>query len=197
MPKQCKKWEIWREGYVRRTSKDGSKKESKKVNVKGRCIKATSQTGEKMKEINKRRLREKRKVHKLARDKFGTPLCKKGEVVREGYYRTSKSGKRTLVPPTCIPDVGKVGKSEQTIHIEPERLSKYGYDDIEMRSDLARHKALLRAVREGEKPLSVKRRLTALSTLTKNTNPNLSKKFKEDAEWLKLTDEYKLARNKK
>jgi hypothetical protein len=199
MPKPCKKGEIWREGYIRRVSKKGSKKRSKKGSkkyVSGKCIKATSQTGEKMTEINKRRSKEKRKTHKIAREKFGTPICKQGEIIKEGFHRTSKSGKKTWISPTCIPDIGRVGKSKQTIYIEPDRLSKYGYNDIEMRSDLARHKSLLKAIREGEKPLSVRRRLVALSTLSRNTNPNLSRRFKEDSEWLKLTDEYKLERKK-
>jgi len=48
----------------------------------------------------------------------------------------------------------------------------------------------------GEKPLSLSRRLNALFVLTRNTNPKLSERFKEDSEWIKLTNEYKLDRQK-
>jgi len=181
MPKTCQKGEIWRVGYVRKSSKKGSKK----VMVPGKCIKATSQTGEKTSVIMRQMLKEKEKIHELAREKMGTPKCKKGEIIREGYRRTSKSGKKILVAPTCVKDIGKAGKQKQIFLIEPGRLSKYGYDDVAERSDLARHKALTTAVESGEKPLSVSRRLNALATLTKNTNPKISMRFKQDSEWIK------------
>jgi len=200
MPRPCKKGEIWRVGHVRKISKKNIKRNSKKdskIHVRGKCIKATSQTGQKTSDVTRQILKEKDTIHKLAREKFGTPICDTGEVVREGSYRTSQSGKKIWTSPTCIPDVGRIGKSKQIIYVEPERLSKYGYENIVERSDLSRHKSLMKAMREGEKPLSVSRRLNALATLTRNTNSNLSRKLKEDSEWIKLTDEYKLSRQHK
>lgn len=182
---KCKKGEIWRVGYTRKTSK---KNKSKKVSVKGKCIKATSQTGEKTSDKNKKYLAKKKQEYKLAREKFGTPKCAKGEIVKEGFKRKSKSGKQTWVAPVCVSDKGKSGKQERLFVIEPGRLSKYGYDEIEGKSDIARHKALNAALKSGEKPLSVSRRLNALAILTKNTNPKLSQTFKMDSEWIKLVD---------
>lgn len=202
MPTPCKKGEIWRVGYIRtvgkkgskrnskKTSKKNSKHASKKVAVKGKCIKATSQTGEKTSIISREYLEERKQLHKLAREKFGTPECAKGEIVKEGYRRKSKSGKQVWVQPTCVTSKGKGVKQERLFYVEPGRLSKYGYDELEGKSDLSRHKALKKAFQSGEKPLSVSRRLNALATLTKNTNPKLSHTFKEDSKWIKFTDEY-------
>lgn len=82
-------------------------------------------------------------------------------------------------------------KREALFRLEPHRLSKYGYDKVADKTDLSRHKILQKALNSGEKPLSLSRRLNALSTLTKNTNPKTSKIFKRDSEWIKTTDEYK------
>lgn len=194
MPTPCKEGEIWRVGHTqtvkKKNTKKPSKKTSKKVVVKGKCIKATSQSGEKTSTMTREYLAERKELHKLAREKFGVPMCAKGEIVREGYRRSSKTGKQVWVSPTCIDKKGKGMKREQLIYIEPGRLSKYGYDEIENKSDISRHMALRKAMQSGEKPLSVSRRLNALATLTKNTNPKLSRTFKEDSEWIKLTDEY-------
>lgn len=161
----------------------GSKKGSKKVYVASKCIKATSQSGQKMAPIVKEILREKKLVHSIARKKFGTPKCKKGEIIKEGYKK-SKTGK--WVKPVCIESrTGNLQKREQLFYLEPHRLSKYGYDELIEKPDTQRHAALKVAVTAGEKPLSVSRRLNALSILTKNTNPKLSQKFKEDSEWIK------------
>ena len=189
MPTSCKKGTILRVAHTR-------KRGSKKTSVKAKCIKATSQTGKKTSVENKKYLKKRKSLQHQARAKFETPKCKKGSVVREGFRRASKSGKQIWVPPTCVKDVGKKGKQERLFYIEPGRLSKYGYDDIENKSEPSRHMAIRKAFVSGEKPLSVARRLNALSTLTKNTNPQLSNKFKEDSEWVKLTQEYKLERAK-
>lgn len=188
MPTTCKKGEIWRSGYVRKASK----KTSKKIPIRGKCIKATSQTGEKTSVLSRQYLKERKDVQELAREKFGVPKCKKGEIIREGYRRGSKSGKQVWVPPTCIESKGKVKgfKQERLFYIEPGRLSKYGYDELFAKSDAERHTALRKAFAAGEKPLSISRRLNALAIVTKNTNPKLSQKFKEDSEWVKFTDEY-------
>jgi hypothetical protein len=200
MPTNCKKGEIWRVAHTRKLSKKSSRKNSKKkasrILVSGKCIKSTSQTGVKMSNISRQKMEEKKLQHEIAREKFGTPKCPKGKVVKEGYKKTSKSGKSVWIKPTCVNDVGKKGKQERVFIVEPGRLSKYGYNDVEERSDLARHKSLRSAFDAGEKPLSVSRRLNALATLTKNTNPIRSQIFKRDSEWIKLTNEYKLERAK-
>lgn len=216
MPTGCKKGEIWRVAYSRVVGKRGSKKESKKMSKKvnkktsktavkrqskkilvpGKCIKARSQTGYKMSDLSRQQMKEKKMYHELAREKFGEPKCARGEIMREGFKRTSKTGKNIWVPPMCVKDVGKKGKQEMLFILQPARLSKYGYDSPETRSDLARHKALKDAIIAGEKPLSLSRRLNALYVLTKNTNPKLSRIYKEDSEWIKMTDEYQMERAK-
>lgn len=53
-------------------------------------------------------------------------------------------------------------------------------------SALARHRALSRAIRAGEPPLGLFRRLNALMIFFKNSRPRLSKIFKSDRDWVKL-----------
>ena len=59
-------------------------------------------------------------------------------------------------------------------------LSAHGYEDVKKKSDLARHRALMRVVRSGEPPLGLFRRLNVLMILFKNKDPKLSKIFKKD-----------------
>lgn len=178
----CSAGKIWRVPYKR-----ASKKSSKKVSVKGKCIPASSQTGKKTSLVVKKKLSKLARTQSTVNKKFKTPKCKKGEIVRTGYKRHSKSGKSVVVPPTCIKDLGKPGKVARNIYIEPDRLGKYGYNDLLSRSDQERHRALEDAVASGEKPLSVFRRLIALSTLTRNTNPELSNIMRSDATWVQAT----------
>lgn len=193
MQSTCKKGEIWRVGYTRTPSK----KSSKKIHVKGKCISATSQSGEKASVTTKKILTKKKQQHEMAREKFGIPSCPKGQIVKEGYKKQSKNGKSTWIAPTCIKS-NTVLKREPLFYVEPDRLSKYGYSAIEHKTDTARHTAINKALRAGEKPLSVSRRLNAIATLTKNTNPKLSAIFKKDSEWIKTTREYaQRAENKK
>lgn len=69
-------------------------------------------------------------------------------------------------------------------------LSRYGYKNVKKLSLKKRHKSLKKSLKDN-KPLSIYRRLIALSTLMRNTNPKLSKKFKKDAKFVKKTKEYK------
>jgi hypothetical protein len=68
-------------------------------------------------------------------------------------------------------------------------LSKYGYENIKSLSAKERKTALKNAIRD-IKPLSVYRRLVALSTLNKNKDTDLYKILKEDSEWIKSQVEY-------
>jgi len=54
-------------------------------------------------------------------------------------------------------------------------LSAHGYEDVREKSDLARHRALMRVVRAGEPPLGLFRR----------KDPKLSKIFKKDRDWVR------------
>ena len=64
-------------------------------------------------------------------------------------------------------------------------LSAHGYEDVREKSELARHRALMRVVRAGEPPLGLFRRLNVLMILFKNKDPKLSKIFKKDRDWVK------------
>lgn len=65
-------------------------------------------------------------------------------------------------------------------------LAVFGYRDVVKMSNLARHRALSRAIRAGEPPLGLFRRLNALMIFFKNSKPRLSKIFKSDRDWVKL-----------
>lgn len=62
-------------------------------------------------------------------------------------------------------------------------LGKYGYSDIKHKSTRARHSALAKAVKSLG-PTDVIRRLNAIATLQKNTQPSLSRKMRSDQRWI-------------
>ncbi|ADQ91034.1 hypothetical protein MpV1_111 [Micromonas sp. RCC1109 virus MpV1] len=64
-------------------------------------------------------------------------------------------------------------------------LSAHGYEDVREKSELARHRALMRVVRAGEPPLGLFRRLNVLMILFKRKDPKLSKIFKADRDWVR------------
>lgn len=80
--------------------------------------------------------------------------------------------------------------SKKLFKLNKGTLSQFGYYDIKKMSKQERRKSLSKAVKN-VKPLSVMRKLIALSILQKNTNKKLSKTFREDAKFVKTTKEYK------
>ena len=83
-----------------------------------------------------------------------------------------------------IPDVGAAGKGPKLIGtLKGGMLTKYGYHPVEAMTN--RHKALSMGIRKGEKPISMMRRLVAISTLTKRTLPRASRIYKSDAMWIR------------
>lgn len=66
------------------------------------------------------------------------------------------------------------------------KLSDYGYVNVKEKTELARHRALSRAIRNGEPPLGLFRRLNVLMIYFKNKDKKLFKRFKEDRNWIKL-----------
>ena len=137
------------------------------------------------------------RIHKSIRKIYGTPHCKKGEVVREGYTRksfTKKSGLHfgpSRVGPGCIKAVGlskKRGrKGKQLFTLKKGDLTRYGYHVN--KSDKERHEALQEAVKHN-KPLSIYRKLNALFVLNKNKKPSMAKLYRDDANWVQTTEEY-------
>jgi hypothetical protein len=189
---ECPRGKIKRNSYTKRTST------GKKIKVSANCIVAMSQSGKKRSDIDRKILSREKREHTLARKKFGTPECASGEIVKEGYHKKasskSKNQKKTWVAPTCIEAKGsskKTGsKGKKLFRLEKGTLSQFGYHDVKKLSQKERRKALSRAITE-MKPLSVRRKLIAVSTLQKNTDKKMSKIFKDDAEWIKQTSQYK------
>ena len=98
-------------------------------------------------------------------------------------YSYVRKGGRTRVRPAPIPDVGAAGKGPRLIgKLKGGMLTKYGYHPVEAKTN--RYKALSKGISSGEKPLSVLRRLVAISTLTKRTLPRASRIYKADARWI-------------
>jgi hypothetical protein len=194
--KSCTRGKILRKGYRTVTGK----------RVNPSCINATSASGKKTSDILKRYIKSKDSMHRAASKKFSKEAekkCAPGYIKREGYKvgshkSHSKSGKKTSVKstwvaPACIrSQTGKnssKNKSKVIVIMERDVLAKYGYDKIKGLSPKERKSALKNAIRD-IKPLSVYRRLVALSTLNKNKDVDLYKILKEDAEWIKSQVEY-------
>jgi hypothetical protein len=142
-------------------------------------------------------MRKTQKMHERIRREFERPLCKEGQVIREGYERPAYMRKNgtyvssTKVRPGCIRGVGmskKRGrKGRQLFVLQKGTLSQYGYHAD--RDQLERHDALDRALIY-TKPLSLYRKLNALYVLNKNKNPKMAALFRGDADWVKTRPEY-------
>jgi len=188
--KKCPKGYIKRSSYTRRTSS------GKKIRVDSNCIMALSQSGDKRSDIDKVIMGRRRIIHKMARKKFGTPRCKSGEIIREGYKRSSytkRSGskvKEAWVSPKCIRSRTGRSKGRQLFVLEKDVLGKFGYHNLENLNETSRRNALKKALKTDLKPLSIYRRMIAIATLNKNINPNLHDIIISDAEWLKTRPEY-------
>ena len=91
-----------------------------------------------------------------------------GTHVKAASYRTSNKG--------------KPGRGPKLFKLRKGGLSQYGYM---VRSGLAeRHAALTRAIAQGVPGLTLSRRLGALATLLKRTNPMLSKRLRRNQRWV-------------
>ena len=114
--------------------------------------------------------------------------CGKGQILRKGYV--TKKGVK--VSPTCITDLGNLGKAIKNIPVlRKGLLSRFGYHahlDKEKR-----HKALKKAIQEYSAGNVVKK-LNAIYVLSKNSNPSLAKIYNSDKKWVQ--DTYKTTRPK-
>jgi hypothetical protein len=182
---KCKKSFILRKSYTRTT------KSGKKVKVHSKCIKSRSQSGLKRSDIDRKKLSQRKRIYSIARKKFGTTKCKKGEILREGYHRktfTRKSGSRvkgSWAKPVCIKS--RTGKSSRGIRLfvlEKGTLNKYGYSGVIHLSKDEREKILKKAIKGGVDELSLIKKLNALYVLNKNINPKLANIFKKDMKFV-------------
>jgi hypothetical protein len=190
----CPKGKIMRHGYITNTGKI----------VNNSCITAQSSTGRKSSDDLKKYIMSREKMQREAKKRFSKEIskkCPKGYIMREGYKKESykshsKNGdsikvKSSWTKPQCIKSqTGKSEKSNKLIVImEKDVLGKYGYKHIKSSSPSERRNALRKALRD-IKPLSIYRRLVALSTLNKGKDIMLSKILKEDSEWIKTQSLY-------
>ena len=135
-------------------------------------------------------------------------VCKEGEISRaayirtftnsvrqKGYTRKTKSGKQitvypkatsTVVPSTCIKDLGKPGKlPEGAPQIGPLRkgeMKKYGYGY--KLPERERRIALKKAIHD-KGALNIYRKLDAIDKLSERTNPRASGIFRKDKNWIR------------
>lgn len=115
--------------------------------------------------------------------------CHKGYILRKGYTRKTRSGKRVRVGTACIKDRGLPGKGFKGVGpgIGPLRegeLSQFGYAGVAKLSVVQRHVALKKAV-DKFGALSVFRKLNAVAVYTKYTSPVVSRIFKSDMAWIR------------
>jgi hypothetical protein len=106
--------------------------------------------------------------------------CSPGKIKRRAYFRTDKNTKtKTAIGAKCIKNRGKYGKSKRTILLGPEDLGRYGYEDIRSLTKQERKKSLEDAVK-AYGYVAVIRRVGAIASLLTRTEPELSKKFRDD-----------------
>jgi hypothetical protein len=120
------------------------------------------------------------------------PTCPPKFVTRHASDPVRK-GKKIHLKSTCIPDVGKPGKTPKKERIPSPsadmHLSEYGYkttDSVEKR-EAALKKAVSKMPKEKnitkrEAIVKILRHLNLLATLQRYTNPALSKLLKADSE---------------
>lgn len=185
MPRSCPRGSIYRKPYTRRS------KTGKKVKVPGVCIRSVSASGRKRAELNKEIEALLKKIRKLSTRKRDKELrCPKGFIKRSAYYRSAhtkrdRSGRRrrisgTLVPASCVRDVGRRGKGKSLVgKLRKGDLKKFGYENVDTLSVEERTKALKKAIR-AYGYLPVIKKLNAVYVLTRGVNPKLAGKFKRD-----------------
>lgn len=151
------------------------------------CVKRTSShtmsSANFKKSVTRRMSRRLQGVRKGVR---GVTKCSPGTIVRKAYVRVSKTGKKTVVPASCIPNVGRPGKRMSPgigpLHIG--ELSKHGYSGIATLSTEKRHTALAKAVKEYGS-LSTWRKVNALYVYNKSNT--LGKLYDADRKWIQKT----------
>ena len=101
-------------------------------------------------------------------------------IKRKSYLRSD--GVRVKATSYTVRNRGKPGRGPKLFRLKKGGLSQYGYSTS---SSLAsRHAALTRAISQGVPGLTLSRRLGALATLLKRTNPMLSKRLRRNQRWV-------------
>ena len=112
--------------------------------------------------------------------------CLKGYIKRVSY-RTKKN---SYVHESCIKRRGLPGKTSLKYKdsgigpIKKGELGKFGYHHLQQLSKRKRHNSLRKAVKELG-AIKVVRKLGAIRTYLKNTNPKISSIFYDDQKWVR------------
>ena len=117
--------------------------------------------------------------------RFRTNIRERGYTVKRGsqLYKAYPRATSTVVQAACVKDKGLPGKGPQEIApLRKGELLKYGYTF--RKSDLDRHEALRKAVKEFG-ALGVYRKLDAVAKLSVRAAPRASAIFKKDRNWVK------------
>jgi hypothetical protein len=117
--------------------------------------------------------------------RFRTNVRQRGYTVKRGsqLYRAYPRSTSTVVQAACVKDRGLAGKGPQSITpLRKGELKKYGYSF--RKSDLERHEALRKAVKEFG-VLGVYRKLNAVAKLAVRAVPKASSIFKKDRDWVR------------
>lgn len=179
--RKCPKGYIIRKSYQ---TKKGKK-------VKARCIKNPGKGPGKRKHWITALKAKKTKNMKLVRKKFPTdPKCKQGEILRDGYVKKNKTKKKvTIIAPKCIKNRGLPGKTSNKFKnggigpLKKGGLGKFGYHTVKNLTLKERKAALINASKSIGY-LTVFRKLNAIEIYNRNTNPIISKIFKQDKNWI-------------
>jgi hypothetical protein len=108
------------------------------------------------------------------------------KIVRSGYVARRK-GRLIRVGPTMIRNFGLIGKGPRIIPVRSTgALTMFGYSP-KVSSPTRRRKALMAAVRAGQKPLTVFHRLNAISKLYKRTQPVYARRTRVNGKWVLRT----------
>lgn len=125
--------------------------------------------------------------------------CPKGQILKNGYKRnayTKEDGtyvEATIVPPTCIEDIGKPGKGPKLIQFSKNDhiLSNHGYIEIKDKTVDERHRILIKVIKALTRDYGhraalgyVIKALNARSIVERTGSPESSKAMKEDQVWV-------------
>lgn len=101
-------------------------------------------------------------------------------IKRKSYVRSD--GTRVKATSYTTKNRGRRGRGPKLFKLKKGGLSRYGYDTKKPIS--MRHKALSKAISRGISSLTLSRRIGALATLLKRTNPKLSRSLRRNQRWV-------------
>lgn len=101
-------------------------------------------------------------------------------IKRKSYVRSD--GTRVKATSYTTKNRGRKGRGPKIFKLKKGGLSRYGYSTSA--SAASRHLALSKAISRGVPGLTLSRRIGALATLLKRTNPTLSKRLRKNQLWV-------------